>query len=168
MADGRGDCAGWRADRVLGGEGMKSKLVERTKRIEAEVRRRLRDSEATRHFGFSLEAAERGRAVLRLEVRKRHKQIHGIVHGGVLAALADTAAGIAAYSVIPPGRHIVTVEMKINYLEPVHEGKIVAEGRVLRRGRNFVVAECEIRNARGALAAKALLTFGAASFSSLE
>ncbi len=147
---------------------MKSKLLERTKQIESEVRRRLKESQAMRLFGFSLEAAERGRAVLRLDVRQRHRQIHGMVHGGVLAALADTAAAIAAYSVIPRGRHLVTVEMKINFLEPVHEGKILAEGRVLRRGRNFVAAECEIRDEKGRLAAKALLTFGAASFSSLR
>src|SRR5574337_832615 len=152
----------------MGGGGMRSKLLEQAKRIENEVRRRLKESRTSQLFGFSLEAAERGRAVLRLEVRQRHKQIHGMVHGGVLAALADTAAAIAAYSVIPRGRHIVTVEMKINYLEPVHEGKILAEGRVLRRGRNFVVAECEIRNEKGSLAAKALLTFGAAGFSSLR
>jgi len=147
---------------------MKSKLLERTRRIESEVRRRLKESQATQLFGFSLAAAEPGRAVLRLDVRKRHKQIHGMVHGGVLAALADNAAGIAAYSVIPRGRHLVTVELKINFLEPVHEGKILAEGRVLRRGRNFVVAECEIRDEKGRLAAKALLTFGAARFSSLR
>lgn len=147
---------------------MKSKLLERTRRIESEVRRRLKESRATQLFGFSLAAAEPGRAVLRLDVRQRHTQIHGMVHGGVLAALADNAAAIAAYSVIPRGRHLVTVELKINFLEPVHEGKILAEGRVLRRGRNFVVAECEIRDEKGRLAAKALLTFGAASFSSLR
>ncbi len=146
---------------------MKRKLLERTRSIEREVRKRLKESRATRLFGFSLEAAERGRAVLRLDVRQRHKQIHGMVHGGVLAALADNASGIAAYTVIPRGRHLVTVELKINFLEPVRGGKVLAEGRVLRRGRNFVVTECEIRDGRGPLAAKAALTFGPASFSSL-
>ena len=150
------------------GEEMKSNLLERTKRIETEVRRRLKESRATQLFGFSLEAAEPGRAVLRLDVGQRHKQIHGMVHGGVLAAMADNAAGIAAYSVIPRGRHLVAVELKINFLEPVREGRLLADARVLRRGRNFVVAECEIRDTKGALAAKALLTFGAAGFSSLR
>jgi uncharacterized protein (TIGR00369 family) len=54
------------------------------------------------------------------------------------------------------------VELKINFLEPVQGGRIKAEGRVLRTGRNFVVTECEIFNESGALVAKALLTFGAA------
>jgi uncharacterized protein (TIGR00369 family) len=52
--------------------------------------------------------------------------------------------------------------LKINYLEPVPGGRVRAEARVLRAGRNFVVAECEIFDAKGKLVAKALLTFGAA------
>jgi uncharacterized protein (TIGR00369 family) len=72
-------------------------------------------------------------------------------------------AAIAAYSTLPRGSEIATIEMKINFLEAVHGGVIRAEGRALRTGRNFVVTECEIRNQDGSLAAKALLTFGAVS-----
>jgi uncharacterized protein (TIGR00369 family) len=90
------------------------------------------------------------------------------VHGGILAALADTAAAIAAFSAVPKGTEIVTVELKINYLEPVPGGRIKADARVLRAGRNFVVAECEIFNESGSLAAKALLTFGAAAGHSMH
>src|SRR6266700_2997517 len=82
-------------------------------------------------------------------VREHHKQIHGVVHGGILAALADTTAAIAAYSVVPKGTEIATVELKINYLEPVPGGRIKADARVLRAGRNFVVTECEIFNENG-------------------
>ncbi len=106
---------------------------------------------------------ERGLAILRMRVGKRHRQIHGVVHGGCLATLADTVAAIAAYSALPRGTEIATIEMKINFLEAVAAGVIRAEGRVLRVGRNFVVTECEIRNQDGSLAAKALLTFGAVS-----
>ena len=113
-------------------------------------------------LGFKLESVEKGRAVLRLDVRRRHRQLHGVVHGGILAAMADTAAAIASYTVLPKGTTLATVELSINYLEPVPRGRVKAEGRVLRAGRNFVVAECEIRIEDGSLAAKALLTFGAA------
>jgi uncharacterized protein (TIGR00369 family) len=139
---------------------MASKLVQQARRYEDEVRRRMKTSRVTQHFGFALVAAEPGRVVLRMDVRHRHKQIHGMVHGGVLAALADTTAAIASYTVIAPGRDVVTVEMKINFLEGVSGGRLTAEGRVLRAGRNFIVAECEIRNEPGTLVAKALLTFG--------
>jgi hypothetical protein len=63
---------------------------------------------------------------------------------------------------------LATVELKINYLLPIADGKIEAEGKVLRAGRNFVVVECDVRNADGALAAKALMTFGAAGGKATE
>ena len=127
------------------------------------VRERMKESQAITHFGFDVETVEKGRAVFLLDVLAHHKQLHGVVHGGILAALADTTAAIAAYTTVPNGTEIATVELKINYLEPVPGGRIKADARVLRAGRNFVVAECEILNEDGSLAAKALLTFGAAS-----
>jgi uncharacterized protein (TIGR00369 family) len=127
------------------------------------VRERMKESQAITHLGFDVETVEKGRAVFLLDVLAHHKQLHGVVHGGILAALADTTAAIAAYTTVPKGIEIATVELKINYLEPVPGGRIKADARVLRAGRNFVVAECEIFNEDGSLAAKALLTFGAAS-----
>ena len=136
--------------------------------MESQVRKRLKESRATQLLGFSLEAVESGRAVLRMDIRERHKQLHGVVHGGILAALADTTAAIAAYTMIPKGKELATVEMKINFLLPIADSHAIAEARVLRAGRNFVVAECEIRTRHGELAAKALLTFGAAGGSALR
>jgi uncharacterized protein (TIGR00369 family) len=132
------------------------------------VRERMKESQAITHLGFDVETVEKGRAVFLLDVLAHHKQLHGVVHGGILAALADTTAAIAAYTTVPKGIEIATVELKINYLEPVPGGRIKADARVLRAGRNFVVAECEIFNEDGSLAAKALLTFGAASGHSID
>src|SRR6266852_5552219 len=141
---------------------MRSKTGNQAKRFEEVLRLRLKQSRATEMLGFALDSVDSGRAVLRLDVRRRHKQLHGVVHGGILAAMADTAAAIASYTVLPKGTTLATVELSINYLEPVPEGRVKAGARVLRVGRNFVVAECEIRIQNGSLAAKALLTFGAA------
>ena len=132
------------------------------------VRERMKESEVITHLGFDVEKVEKGRAIFLLDVRAHHKQLHGVVHGGILAALADTTAAIAAYTTVPRGMEIATVELKINYLEPVPGGRIKADARVLRSGRNFVVAECEIINEDGSLAAKALLTFGAAVGHSIQ
>jgi uncharacterized protein (TIGR00369 family) len=132
------------------------------------VRQRMKESEVITHLGFDVEKVEKGRAIFLLDVRAHHKQLHGVVHGGILAALADTTAAIAAYTVVPKGTEIATVELTINYLEPVPGGRIKADARVLRAGRNFVVTECEIRNENQSLAAKALLTFGAAPGHSLQ
>jgi uncharacterized protein (TIGR00369 family) len=142
---------------------MTKKMSKEEKRVTEMVRRRMKESRSTDLLGFDVERVQAGRAIFGLNVKPRHKQIHGVVHGGILAALADTAGAIAAYSAVPKGTEIVTVELKINYLEPVPGGRIKADARVLRVGRNFVVAECEIFNENGSLAAKALLTFGAAA-----
>src|SRR5882762_11062306 len=139
-----------------------------TKAILQEVRRRMKHSRLSALLGFHVESLAPGRAVLTMQVKELPKQIHDVVHGGVLAALADTAAAIAAYSVVPQGAELATIELKINYLSAVPGGKIKAEGKVLRAGRNFVVTECEVFNAKGGLAAKALLTFGAAAGHSMD
>lgn len=124
--------------------------------------KRLRRSNAGRLLGFELESAERGRVLLRMSVRQKHRQIQGVVHGGIIAALADTAGGIACYTVAPAGTLVATIEMKINFLEPVEEGAILAEARVLRHGKTTAVAECDVRDADGGLMAKALMTFSIA------
>jgi uncharacterized protein (TIGR00369 family) len=147
---------------------MAKKLSKEAKRLTDAARRRLTNNPAIEMLGFEADVVERGRAVLSMNTQPRHKQIQEVVHGGILAALADTAAAIAAYTTIPAGAELATVELKINYLEPVPGGRIRAHAWVLRAGRNFVVTECEIVNPRGSLAAKALLTFGAAGGHSIQ
>jgi uncharacterized protein (TIGR00369 family) len=147
---------------------MKSELFDDLKKYEAALQCRTNETGATALLGLSLMSLEKGHVVFSMRVKPRHKQLHGVVHGGVLATVADTVAAIAAYTTVPKGTNIATVELKINFLEPVPGGKIRAEGRVLRTGRNFVVTECEIYLEDGTLAAKALLTFGAASGQSIS
>src|SRR5215472_17599104 len=142
---------------------MVPKLTDEEKRVTELVRQRIKESKAIELLGFDVESVHDGRAIFRLDVHPRHKQIHGVVHGGILAALADTTAAIAAYTAVPRGVELATLELKINYLEPVPGGRVKADARVLRVGRNFIVTECDIFNQSGSLAAKALLTFSAAA-----
>ena len=142
---------------------MGRKMTKEEKLATQLVRQRMKESKAIELLGFDVESVHEGRAIFRMEVRPGHKQIHGVVHGGILAALADTTAAIAAYTSIPRGVEIATLELKINYLEPVPGGTVKADAHVLRAGRNFIVTECEIYNETGSLAAKALLTFSAAA-----
>ena len=147
---------------------MTRKMTEEEKRATELVRQRMKESKSTELLGFEVESVHDGRAIFRLGVRPTHKQIHDVVHGGILAALADTTAAIAAYTVVGKGVELATLELKINYLEPVRGGTIKADARVLRAGRNFIVTECEIFNESGSLAAKALMTFSAAGGYSLQ
>lgn len=120
---------------------------------------RLRHSSPVNHFGFQLVKAERGRVVFRMPVQELHKQIHRVVHGGVLAMLADTAGGFASFLAAPKGSRVATIEMKINFLEAVEHGELSADARVLRIGKTTSVVDCEVTDQDRRLVAKALMTF---------
>ncbi|HXP71263.1 MAG TPA: PaaI family thioesterase, partial [Candidatus Dormibacteraeota bacterium] len=68
-----------------------------------ELRARLSETNTAKQFGFVLADAGPGRVKMRMRVDERHLQVHGVVHGGILAALADTAGGLATYMACPRG-----------------------------------------------------------------
>ncbi len=90
-------------------------------------------------IGAELTAVEPGRIEIALPYRDDLTQQKGYVHGGVIGMIADTACGYAAYSLMPAGSSLVTVEYKINILAPAR-GALVARGEVLRPGRTLTVA----------------------------
>jgi uncharacterized protein (TIGR00369 family) len=71
-------------------------------------------------------------------------QQHGFVHAGAVAAIADTAAGYAALSLMPPGAGVLTTEFKINLVAPAAGERIVARGRVIKAGRTLTLAQTEV------------------------
>jgi uncharacterized protein (TIGR00369 family) len=71
-------------------------------------------------------------------------QQHGFVHAGAVTAIADSAAGYAALSLLPAGRGVLSTEYKINFLAPAVGDRIVARGRVVRAGRTLTVAQSEV------------------------
>lgn len=137
-------------------------MKPRVKLSKADIARaeeRLRHSNPAGYFGFKLVKVERGRAVIRMQVLDMHKQIYQVVHGGVVALLADTAAGFATFLAEPEGTRTATIEMKINFLESVEHGAITADARVIRRGRTITVVDCDVTDSDARLVGKALLTF---------
>src|ERR1700723_1921735 len=141
-------------------QNSRAKSSRASERIAVQqLRRRLKENSTSQQMGFRLLKASRGRVLLRFRVDSRHKQVHGVVHGGVLAALADTAGGLATYMACPVGTRVATVEMKINFLEAVEAGHVTAEAEVVRLGRHIAVADCDLRDDAGRLVAKALMTF---------
>ena len=68
-------------------------------------------------------------------------QQHGFIHAGMLSAALDSACGYAAYSLMPEGAGVLTIEFKINLLAPAKGQRFRCEGRVLKPGRTIVVAE---------------------------
>ena len=94
-------------------------------------------------IGASLSAIEAGASEIRLPWRADLTQQKGFVHGGIIGMIADSAAGYAAYSLMPPSASLVTVEYKMNILAPAR-GALVAKGKVIKAGRTLTVARAEV------------------------
>jgi uncharacterized protein (TIGR00369 family) len=111
------------------------------------MEQRVRDSFASQDFmrtlGATLISMTRGAVELRLPIRPGVFQQHGFVHAGAVSAIADTAAGYAAISVLKDGAEVLTVEFKINLLAPAHREYLVARARVARSGRQITVSACD-------------------------
>src|SRR5215204_917452 len=76
-------------------------------------------------------------------------QQHGFVHAGAVSAIADTAAGYAALSMMPAGRGVLTTEFKINLLAPAIGEMILARGKVVKAGRTLTLAQTEVFSESG-------------------
>jgi uncharacterized protein (TIGR00369 family) len=109
-------------------------------------------------IGFNLRSVVRGRAVLDMNAGPQHWNPMGGLHGGILCDLTDAAMGIAYASTLAKGEAFATVELKINFLRPVREGRLVAEGWVVSGGRTLGYTEAEVRDEDGRLIAKASST----------
>ena len=68
----------------------------------------------------------------------------GVLHGGALMALADSAGGVCAFLNLPPGAHTATIESKTNFFGAVREGTVRARSRPLHRGRTTIVVETDL------------------------
>ena len=88
-------------------------------------------------IGLKIAELEFDRCRIDLTLAHRHLQPFGIVHGGVLATLIDTATFWAAFMRLPEDAGLVNVDLKLNYLKAVAHGKLCAEGRCLRAGRQI-------------------------------
>lgn len=109
-------------------------------------------------IGFNLRSVEPGRAVFDLEAGPQHWNPMGGLHGGILCDLTDAAMGIAFASTLAEGETFATVELKINFLRPVKQGLLTAEGWVVSGGRTLGYTEAEVRDENGRLIAKASST----------
>ena len=112
-----------------------------------------------RTLGATLGAIAPGEVEIWLRPHAEISQQHGFVHAGAVAAIADTAAGYAALSLMPPGAGVLTTEFKINLVAPALGERILARGRVVKPGRTLTLAQTEVVVERdGKEALVALLT----------
>jgi uncharacterized protein (TIGR00369 family) len=114
---------------------------------------RVRDSFARQpmmaHIGAELVTVEPGFCEIHLPYRRELTQQHGYVHGGVLATIIDSAAGYAAFSLMPADASILTVEYKLNILRPGEGERMIARGRVIKSGRSLSVVNADAYAVKG-------------------
>ena len=100
---------------------------------------------------------EDGNVVVPLHVDDRHLNSMGLVHGGMIATLADNSMGIACF--LSVGKPLVTVEFKLSFLRPVRKGGLRAKSRVNKIGEHLLFVGCQIDDDSGFLVAEALGTY---------
>ncbi len=100
-------------------------------------------------IGAKLVEAAGGRAAIEVPYRPDLTQQNGYFHGGVVAAIADTASGYAAYTTMPADASVLTVEFKINLVNPAAGELLRAEAKVRKAGRTLVVVGATVTAIRG-------------------
>jgi len=106
-------------------------------------------------FGLRLAEVDHGVAVFELDPGAQHLNGLGVVHGGVLGTLIDTAAGCAVLSTLGPGVGAATRDLRVSFLRPVtpSSGRVRAVGRVLSASRRSALAEARVEDPSGLLVA---------------
>lgn len=131
--------------------------------LAAEHLARLRETFARIPYvnllGMEFVRAERGAATFALDVREALTRMGGILHGGAVVSLLDTAAAFAVHTVIQPEGRTVTVDLTTHFLHPASQGRIEAHARVLRRGRRVCILSVEARNEADEIIATATMTY---------
>jgi uncharacterized protein (TIGR00369 family) len=112
--------------------------------VESRIRSSFAKQGLMQTLGAKLGAIEPGKIEIFLKPAESISQQHGFVHAGAISAIADTAAGYAALSLMPRGTGVLTAEFKINLLAPAKGDRILARAKVVKSGRTLTFAQAEV------------------------
>ncbi len=126
---------------------------------EKALRRAVEAAPIYQLLQISLEEIDTGFARFRMPFRKELTQAYAVVHGGVIALLADTAVAFACMTLIHPGQKVTTAEFKINFFSAVRSGEMFGEGRAVYSGKRLIVADMQVKTEEGILIAKGMATY---------
>jgi uncharacterized protein (TIGR00369 family) len=115
-----------------------------TPNYETRVRASFAKQGLMKTLGATLERVAPGLVEIAIRPTPAICQQHGFVHAGAIGAIADSAAGYAALSLMPTGRGVLTAEFKINLIAPAVGDLIVARGKVVKAGRTLTIAQTEV------------------------
>ena len=115
-----------------------------------------------RYLGMKIIEAKGGFAKVKMPYRKEFTNPYGLIHGGAIASLADTAMAVAISS-----KHLYsslyTVKLEVKFKSPVNKGEIFAEANIINKRGKFIFGRVEIKDNEDKLLAQALATFYLAS-----
>jgi uncharacterized protein (TIGR00369 family) len=94
-------------------------------------------------LGLELKDIAPGKAVFEAAVHRGLLQ-NKVLHGGALASIADSACAVAAISLVFPANYATTINLQVSFLKPVTEGRIRAEGKCIKAGKNVLFCEAEV------------------------
>jgi uncharacterized protein (TIGR00369 family) len=112
-----------------------------------------------KHLGIKVESVGPGTATLLLPVRNEIMRNDGIVHGGAVASVIDSAFAFAIIPLLAENERTVTIDLTIHYLRPLSAGVSKTTARVVRAGRRVITVSAELFDENGKLAATALSTY---------
>lgn len=122
--------------------------------VSAAIERRVRDSFARQglmaHLGAILAEVRHGLVVIRLPFRPELSQQHGYFHAGGTSAIADSAGGYAGFTLFPENSSVLTVEFKVNLINPAQGDALEAVGRVVKTGRTLTICQLDVFALAGA------------------
>lgn len=95
-------------------------------------------------IGARLTHVAPGEAEFTIDFRDDLTQQHGFVHGGVITTIADVACGYAAYTLMPEGSEVLSVEFKVNLLRPAVGSSFRARARVLKPGATLTIVQADV------------------------
>jgi len=117
-------------------------------------------SPAWRWLGIRILESEPGSAVVEMPTREEMTNFTGVVHGGFISTLADSAMGRALRTVLPTGERHASFDLKVNFINPARVGETLrANAKVLHSGRRTGIAECRVESPDGRLVATATASF---------
>src|SRR5436190_5662746 len=109
---------------------------------------RVRDSFARQRvmelIGAELGSVESGAVEIVLPFRDDLTQQHGFVHAGIITTIADSACGYAAFTLMPEGSEVLSVEFKTNLLRPARGNEFIALANVIKPGKTLTVVKCDV------------------------
>lgn len=95
-------------------------------------------------IGADMTDIQPGYCEIQLPYKKELSQQHGYFHGGIIGAIADNCGGYAAYTLMPEGASILTVEYKINLTAPGKGERLIGRAKVIKPGRTLMISSTEI------------------------